>query len=519
MTQKRSSACLSALSAASRAAVFLLGAVFALHSTSVAQTDGSTPEIVVGNGPQITPSLQNTVRPIDDLTGPLTADIVLAASAEHAPLILEALAKRQSAAGNVLAADGAFDLLFSVDGTDRVSGFWSGGVVNSTLRQRIAPLGASVYGGYRLSDGRFPIYEDENFTNTGGELKIGALFSLLRNRAIDDERFGRRDSRLAFRQADLDVLLTQVGVQHRALIAYWRWVMLGRKLSVYEKLLKIAELRESGLEEQVRSGARAAIFITENRQNINRRRRLATEARRDFLAAANDLAFYYRNAAGAPTAPSADRLPAPNLGEPVLSLGLDEPADISAALAVRPELEILRIGLERAEGRIALGRNDLLPQLDVSTEVSRDLGDIAEGGPSRDSTDTIVGLRFSVPIQQRKARGGLQKAEADRDALRQSRRQLQDQIEIELRNILIDLNVSKQLVLIAEQEVDQSVTMEEAERERFASGASDFFLVNIREETAADARIRYYAAALQTRIARANYDAATVNTGRLGIGE
>jgi hypothetical protein len=73
------------------------------------------------------------------------------------------------------------------------------------------------------------------------------------------------------------------------------------------------------------------------------------------------------------------------------------------------------------------------------------------------------------------------------------------------------------LMELAALEVDQSEIMRRAEVARFNSGASDFFLVNIREETAANARVRYFDAYRRTRIARANYDAATVNLGRLGI--
>jgi hypothetical protein len=59
--------------------------------------------------------------------------------------------------------------------------------------------------------------------------------------------------------------------------------------------------------------------------------------------------------------------------------------------------------------------------------------------------------------------------------------------------------------------------MRTSELRRFESGASDFFLLNIREETAANARIKMFQAELATRVARANYDAATVDTDRLGI--
>ena len=446
----------------------------------------------------------------------LTLSEVLTTSAAQYPKILEALAQRRAAGGAALAAQGAFDTVFSADGFSRVTGFWDGSVVRGEARRNLRTLGASVYGGYKLSDGNFPIYEDVNFTNTGGELKVGVLFSLLRDRSIDDRRFGALSSALDAAAADFDVLLTRIGVQHQAQIAYWRWVAAGRQLEVYENLLAIAQARQNGLEEQVRQGARARIFLTENRQNITRRQILKTEAERDFVTAANTLSLYYRGPDGAPVVPARNRLPNDlPMAEGVEAGATSLPAGL---LARRPELNKLEIAFEQADALVRLGRNDLKPKLDFNSELSRDFGAIAEGGISRDSTDLIVGFRFSVPLANREARGKLRKAEADRAALEQRRRLAQDQIAVEVRNILLDLDMSRQLAVLAEQEVDQSETMARAERRRFDSGASDFFLVNIREETAADARVRGARALLNARIARANYDAATVNLQRLGLG-
>ncbi|MEM9705605.1 MAG: TolC family protein [Pseudomonadota bacterium] len=448
--------------------------------------------------------------PTEVALGPLSAEEVLRSSARYFPQILEVLAQRRVAEGRVTEADGAFDLVFSADGFERLTGTFDGGVIGGEATQNLRAFGGQVYGGYRRSGGLFPIYENINNTNRLGEAKIGALFSLLRDRTIDERRFLTRDARLALQQADFEVLLTKLGVQYGALTSYWRWVAAGRQLSVYENLLRIALAREVGLEEEVRRGARARIFITENRQNITRRQRLVTESRRDLLTAANALSLFYRNGAGDPIIPPDARLPE----EALLSgLSLDEAIapEFSEVAALRPELQILRTSLERAQREVLLRENELKPRFDVRAEVSRDFGDIGAGGSTFDSTDTIVGFQFSVPLQRRAAKGKVRQARAELEALQQRRRQTQDQIEIELRNILIDLNVSKQLVELARQEFDQSLTMQRAEQQRFASGASDFFLVNIREETAADAQIRLFLAALQKRIAQANFDAATVN--------
>ncbi len=440
---------------------------------------------------------------------------VLGNSATRFPEILESIARERGARGDVVAANGAFDLVFDVEGSDRVGGFWTGGYVDTTVQQNLRPFGGSVYGGYRVSDGRFPVYEDANFTNSGGEVKDGALFSLLRDRSTDQRRFRVTDAALAATQANLDVMLTQIGVQQRALNAYWRWVASGRELNVYRNLLQIAEAREVGLEEQVRRGAKPEIAVTENQQNIIRRQVLVAQAERNFAVSSNQLSFFMRDQKGDLVTFDLEHLP----GEDALQdLEVTVPVNnIDMALLNRPELNLLRVAIRRAENKVALGKNDLKPRLDLNFEVSRDLGGVAEGGISRDSTDAAVGLRFSVPLQRREARGKLRRATAELEATRYREQRVEDQIEVEVRNILVNLNAALTLIYLADGEVSQSEAMVDAERKRFELGASDFFLVNVREERAADAQIRAIRAELNGRIARTSYDAATINLAALGL--
>ncbi|MEL6227715.1 MAG: TolC family protein, partial [Pseudomonadota bacterium] len=267
----------------------------------------------------------------------------------------------------------------------------------------------------------------------------------------------------------------------------------------------------------VQRGAMPEISVTENQQNIIRRQILVAESERNFAVAANALSFYYRDGSGNPIVPAIGSIPSLGLLTPLEDLAavLNDPVNL--ALADRPELRSLRVAIDRARNKVSLSENDLKPDLDVSLEVSRDVGDVAEGGISRDSTDTIVGFRFSLPLQRREARGKLQRAEAELRAARLREQRLEDQIEIELNNILVNLGTALRLASLAEGEVVQSETMVEAERRRFNLGASDFFLVNVREETAADARIRAIRAELTGRLARTSYDAATLNLDELGL--
>ncbi len=450
-------------------------------------------------------------------TGPLLPTEVLRSSALTFPSILEAFEREAAARSDQLSADGAFDLMLKGEYFDRMTGFYSGGFGKAEARQALRPYGAEVFGSYRVSNGNFPTYENENYTNNLGEIKVGALFSLLRNRDIDSRRFAIEDTRLAASQARLDVLLVQLNVQHEALRAYWRWVAAGEEIRVFEELLEIAEARQIGLTREVGEGARARIALTENEQNLLARRSLLEEAKRNFLTAANSLGFYLRGSDGQMIIPTREMLPDLDTMTAIAPVDRLVATPISDVIRDRPELQTFKLALERANNRVELRRNDLQPKLDASVELSRDFGQIGPGGPGFDSTDTVVGLTFTVPLQRREARGRVQRAEAELRETELRQRRIADQITTEVGNILVNLDTALKQAQLADAEVKQASQMVQAERTRFRLGAGDFFFVNQREETAANAQIKAIRAEIAGRLAEASYNAATMNLGALGL--
>ena len=456
--------------------------------------------------------LETTLR-----NGPLLPETVLRSSALRFPGILESFEREAAARSDQLSADGAFDLMLEAEYYDRFTGTFSGGYASVKATQQLQPYGAKVFGSYRISDGRFPIYENGYNTNQAGEFKVGALFSLLRDRDIDKRRFAIQDTRLASDQARLDVLLVQLKVQHEALKAYWTWVAAGREIRVYEGLLEIAQARAVGLQRQFAAGAIPRIELTENEQNLLRRKTLVEQAKRNFETASNSLSYYLRDNSGKLVTPARSQLPS----DAVLA-NLPEMSDLLAArgsdvLDDRPELQDFKIALERARNKVDLRRNDMQPRLDASVEVSRDFGAVGDGGSTFDSTDTVVGVTLTVPLQRREARGRLQRAEAEMRELELKQQRIADQIQVELDNILTNLGASLRLADLADQEVEQANAMVNAERKRFRLGAGDFFLVNLREESAADAQVRAIRAELSGRLATASFNAATMNLDALGL--
>ncbi|MEP9401793.1 TolC family protein [Sphingomonas silueang] len=443
---------------------------------------------------------------------PLTLDTVLRSSATHAPAILEAITRERQADGRRLTAEGAFDLLFEGDAKSRPLGYYDGTVVEGSATRPLATNGGALYGNYRVSRGTFPVYEDKSYTNRLGEVKVGTVFALMRDRLIDERR-----GRLGLAERDIDVArldreMVAIGVQRRAIDAYQAWVAAGMRVRVYRDLLGLATARQASIERQITLGARPDILSVENRQNMVRRQTLLARAEQELATAANALSFYLRDEAGERLVPAADRLPDrfPELRLPLLGGDLTRRID-------RPDLRSILVKLEQNEVKRLLAENELRPRLDVKGELAKDIGPVGLGGPNRTPTEGIVGLRFSMPLERRAARGKIAEAAAEADGLRLRQRLIEDQILVEVNGLAIQATTADRLVALARDETALADRMADAERRRFQLGASDFLVVNLREESAADARLRQLDAEYRRSTARAELVAATADRDQLGL--
>lgn len=436
---------------------------------------------------------------------------LLATSARSAPQIVEALARTRAAEGRALSAEGAFDSVFDVDARSRATGYYDGTELEAKIARPLTGNGGSLYAGYRLSRGTFPIYEDQNYTNRLGEVKVGALYALLRDRLIDERRTRRTLAAGDIDLARFEARATAIGVQKRAIDAYQSWVAAGLRREAYRGLLELAEQRRAGIERQVALGARPDLLLVENEQNLVRRRALVLRAEQDLAAAANALSLYYRDASGQPVTVTPSRLPGSLAGLAGPGVRLPGPR------LARPDLQSALARIDQSTARLALAENDLRPRLDLRVELGKDLGAQGLGGPSRTPFETIVGFRFTVPLQNRVAKGKIAEARADLDAQNARARYLRDQIAVEVEGILIAVDAAEKLADAAMREQELAQRLAEGERRRFSLGSADFFLVNQREETATDARVRLIDAHARLAGARAELAAATADLAALGL--
>ena len=262
-------------------------------------------------------------------------------------------------------------------------------------------------------------------------------------------------------------------------------------------------------------GARPQILLTENEQNLVRRRALVVRAEGDFQTAANALSLYLRDENGEPLVVGAERLPAD--ADALGGVASVASVEADALAARRPDIQTVLARIDQSLLRLAQAENELKPRLDLRGELGKDVGPEGLGGSSRTPLEAIVGFRFSVPLQNRAAKGRVAEARAEMDALNARGRFLRDQVAVEVEGITIALGAAERLAEAAEQERVLAERLAEGERRRFALGSSDFFLVNQREDTANDARVRLIDAQARIAAARAELAAATADRVALGL--
>lgn len=454
------------------------------------------------------------VRPEQLASGePLQPEEVLRSSIRYFPKILAAVEKAAAARAKVVGARGAFDSQWETKSLNWLSGFYDGVMFDSKVVKPIFDTGIEVSAGYRLSDGIYPVYQDEFVTNDLGEINFEVVFSLLQDRAFGPRRFALRQAVLDTTLTDIDLLRSQFQVQHAALRSYWDWVAAGQRLLVYVQLLDLALDRDQAFRRRIAEGDLAEIFLIENSQNLLKRQALVVESERDFRVAALMLGLYLRDADGEKTPPTGVRLPAefPAVTTEVLE---SLPTDLRRAVDRQVTVAAVETELAKERNRLALGENEMKPQLDLGVKLARDFGG---GSDSRFGNDVIVSLDVKYPMRRRKARGMIDEAKANIRSLEQERRLLVDQLDAQVLGIAERIAADVRFAAITSQEVEQAIVLEEAERTRFTEGASDFFVVNVREERTADARVRAIEARRNYFKALADYYAATADTVSLGI--
>lgn len=436
---------------------------------------------------------------------PLAPSDVLTSVAQHHPTVAAAVAREDAARAELLSARGGFDPQLNVYGARRTGGYYDLTRFDVELRQATPLWGAEVWAGYRRGTGaqdRYPSYYSDE-TLDGGEVRAGVRVPLWRDGPLDARRAARERARFGADAAEQSRRATELDLRRKALAAYWKWVAAGRQLRVATDLLELAGARRAQLERRAAAGAIPEVEVLEAERSLLSRRAKWVGARRAFEAATLELGLYLRDSRGAPVRVDAARLPA-DLELPAVTV--DAEAAAPRAIACHPQLRAARASLESRRVGRDLARAQRAPQIDLSFQVSRDLG---QGDDSLAGTVYEGGLRVAMPLGLRGARGRLDAAEA---ALREAEQRLrlqEDVLTTSIRDVASAWSAAQERFEIARSLAETTDRLAEAERRRFEAGATTLLVVNLREQAAAEAAVAVVEAVRDLWIAAASWDALT----------
>lgn len=420
---------------------------------------------------------------------PLKIDEVLNSVKLHYPLVLESLQELESSKSKVLAAKGLFDSKLSVKKDQRLEGFYEADSVDAVAIKPFGPLNGEVYAGFRSSDGDWPVYEGKKETLDEGEARLGLKLSLWRDSLIDKRRTSLANEVLGLEGSEANTQQVLLKSKAMAYSAYWSWVAKGQIYKIYKQLLEIAKKRAVGLKKRIQKGDLAQIYGLENQQYIARRKSKAIKAEREFIQAGLKLALFLRDKAGRPVFVKPERLPAMDnleVGEGFKGENVDK---VEKALQQNPKLKQLGLKSKILENQFAFERNKLNPKLDLRIEVSKDYG---QGSETLREDEQRLALMLEIPIERRLAKGKSEATAAKKRALEYQIKLYREKIGTSARAMSVQLKSLTMELKNIKQEAELAQKLQNAERIKFKEGGSDFFVVNLREQDAADAKAKFF---------------------------
>lgn len=195
--------------------------------------------------------------------------------------------------------------------------------------------------------------------------------------------------------------------------------------------------------------------------------------------------------------------------EPIDALAVDRA--VEEVLMCHPELERARAELEAAEVDQDLTQNELAPELKAFFEYSRDLGQLTNTDLDFTLPGNVfeAGLALSMPLLFREERGRAGAARAAVAEKQEAVRFVADQLRARTHDAASAVEAAQERAELTEEVVDTAAELAEGERRRFEVGASNLIFVNLREQQAAMARMRYIDAVALAEIERTRWETTT----------
>lgn len=448
--------------------------------------------------------------------GAISPQIVKESALKYHPSVLAALEEMHAEQEAIRGARGAFDAKIVSDYKRQTKHDWNTTLHRTQFEKPLRLANSKVYAGLEQisnPNGRLaPIYNTGNPATTGqpGNYSlVGLQLSLWKNLLLDPDRAALKNAKYNAQIAKAEKKLTELNIGKLSQLAYWEWVTAKKVHDAYEELLKNGETRNEYLITRNKKGDIAQIVVTENEQYVASRKGALQTAKERLLRAEYALSLFYRNENGEPIIPtSSDTFEEYPSDLAALLKRIDFNSNIDELIQKRPDMRNLAFNVEKTSIDLELARQDLKPQVDVTTEYFKR----SERHPDMPLDYLMVMAQVSIPLEFNLGKGNIASAKA-RQMVAQKQMSLgQQTYKFEVMALARAINLRLEQVTQSEIEFSKSKELVKSEAYKFKTGGGNLFLVNLREEAQASAEASFHEARLAFMDTLLTYQA-MVSTG------
>jgi outer membrane protein TolC len=405
---------------------------------------------------------------------------------KHHPIVKQAELTLEIGEANLLRARGGFDPKIEVDYSRKKfknSEYYD--LLNAAFK---IPTwyGIELKADFEENTGEF--LNPQNSLPTDGLYSAGVSFSLAQGLLINDRMATLRKAKFFNQQskADRDLLVNQI--LFNASLAYFDWLKSYNEERIYDSFLENAKIRFNGIARSAKEGERAAIDTVEAKITVQNRELSLKQAQLNLLKKKLELSNFLWIENNIPLEIEETVIP-----EVELLISIDAALQIENRplndfdISTHPKLVSLENKLEALEVDKRLKANKLLPKVDLEYNFLSQTPEIAN---SFNSSNYKAGLQLSFPLFLRKERGDLKLAKFK---IQDATFELTSQ-ELEIKNKVLAIyneidSYNEQINLIIDI-VNDYETLVAAEERKLSFGESSVFLINSREKSLIDAKLK-----------------------------
>ncbi len=346
--------------------------------------------------------------------------------------------------------------------------------------------GVEFKAGFEQNDGDF--LNPQNSVPQEGLFNAGVTVSVAQGLFINNRMATLRKAKFFREQKKADRDLQVNEILYKASLAYFDWLKAYNEKEIYLNFLDNAKIRFTGIKKSALAGDKAAIDTVEAKIALQNRMLSLEQAKVKLIKQSLVLSNFLWLEGNIPIELKPNVIPDSNVEEDIDStLGIiDKPLD-SFSLKEHPKMKSLYYKIEGLEVDRKLKANKLLPKIDLEYNF---LTETPELSRSFNTSEYKGGITFRFPLFLRKERGALKLAKYKVQDARFTRETTELNIKNKVMTIFAELESFKTQNQLIKDIVNNYSTLLVAEERKFSFGESSLFLINSRERSLIDTRLK-----------------------------